>query len=143
MWLDNIKELRKEKGMSVKQIAEAANLPERTVARIFSGDTHTPYVDTLYRIAVILGGSLDDILADSKTVVGGKNLVVLEEEVDGLQGELETLKSEYELLSAENAMLKDKVVTLTAENDILRLKLDHKEEIISLHNYYIKLNKNT
>ena len=35
--------------------------------------------------------------------------------------------------------MKDKVVALTAENDVLRLKLEHKEEIIALHNYYIKM----
>lgn len=135
MWLENLKELKKSKGMSSKQIAEKANLPERTVSRIFSGDTPNPYIDTLYHIVAVLDGSLDDILADSKTVVGNKNLVALQEEVD-------KLNAETSILQAENAMLKDKVVTLTTENDILRMKLEHKEEIISLHNYYIKLKSN-
>ena len=135
MWLDNLKELKKGKGMSAKQIAEKTNLPERTVSRIFSGDTPNPYVDTLYRIVAVLDGSLDDVLADSKTVVGNKNLVTLQEDVDKLNAELA-------LLSAENAMLKDKVSVLTTENDLLRMKLEHKEEIISLHNYYNKLMQN-
>ena len=135
MWLDNLKDLKKEKGMSIKQIAEATNLPERTVSRIFSGDTDNPYVDTLHRIVSVLGGSLDSILADTKVVVGGADLITLQADVDRLNGELA-------LISAENAVLKDKVVNLTAENDILRLKLEHKEEIISLHNYYIKQKSN-
>lgn len=121
--------------MSSKQIAEKANLPERTVSRIFSGDTPNPYIDTLYHIVAVLDGSLDDILADSKTIVGNKNLIALQEDVD-------RLNSEMLLIKAENAMLKDKVVALTTENDILRMKLEHKEEIISLHNYYIKLKSN-
>ena len=132
MWLDNLKELKKNKGMTTKQIAEATNLPERTVSRIFSGDTDNPYVDTLHRIVSVLGGSLDSILADSKTVVGDANLITLQDDID-------RLSSEATLLQAENAMLKDKVVNLTTENDLLRMKLEHKEEIISLHNYYIKL----
>lgn len=135
MWLDNLKDLKKEKGMSVKQIAEATNLPERTVSRIFSGDTDNPYVDTLHRIVSVLGGSLDSILADTKMVVGDSNLITLQTDIDRLNGELT-------LISAENAVLKDKVVNLTAENDILRLKLEHKEEIIALHNYYIKQKSN-
>jgi transcriptional regulator with XRE-family HTH domain len=135
MWLDNLKCLKKEKGMSIKQIAEATNLPERTVNRIFSGDTDNPYVDTLHRIVSVLGGSLDSILADTKVVVGGADLITLQADVDRLNGELA-------LISAENAVLKDKVVNLTAENDILRLKLEHKEEIIALHNYYIKQKTN-
>lgn len=132
MWLDNIKDLKKAKGMSTKQIAEQTNLPERTVARIFSGDTPNPYVDTLYRIVVVLGGSLDDILADSKTVVGNTNLITLQNDVNRLNGELS-------LLQAENSILKDKVVNLSAENDLLRMKLELKEEIIAIHNYYNKI----
>lgn len=139
MWLDNLKELKKSTGMSFKQIAEMTNLPERTVARIFSGDTDNPYVDTLHRIVSVLGGSLDSILADSKAVVGNANLTVLQEDIDRLNGEIDRLSSDVTILSAENSILKDKVSTLTAENDLLRIKLEHKEEIISLHNYYNKL----
>lgn len=135
MWLDNLKELKKEKKMSSKQIAELTNLPERTVIRIFSGDTDNPYVDTLHRIVSVLGGSLDSILADTKAVVGTSDLSTLQAEVDRLQKELE-------LLTTENVILEGKVVTLSAENDLLRLKLEHKEEIIALHNYYIKRQSN-
>ncbi len=135
MWLDNLKELKKSKGMSVKQIADATNLPERTVSRIFSGDTDNPYIDTLHRIVSVLDGSLDNILADTKTVVGNANLKTLQDDVD-------RLNNEAMLLQAEMSILKDKVVTLTAENDILRMKLEHKEEIIALHNYYIKKSNN-
>ena len=135
MWLDNLKELKKAKGMTSKAIADKTNLPERTVVRIFSGDTPNPYVDTLYRIVAVLGGSLDDVLADSKTVVGSTNLATL-------QAENDRLSSELTLAQAELAVLKDKVANLTAENDMLRMKLEHKEEIISLHNYYNKLKSN-
>ena len=123
MWLDNLKELKKTKGMSAKQIAEKTNLPERTVNRILAGDTDNPYVDTLHRIVTVLGGSLDDILADTKVVVGEENLVKLQENV-------EVVTAERDLITAENAILKDKVATLTAENDMLKMQLKHKEEII-------------
>lgn len=135
MWLENLKELKKAKGMSSKHIAEATNLPERTVTRIFSGETDNPYVDTLHRIVTVLGGSLDDILADTKVVVGDANLVTLQENVD-------VVTAERDLTIAENAILKDKVATLTAENDMLKMQLKHKEEIIALHNYYNKLKIN-
>ena len=129
MWLDNLKELKKNKGMTSKQIADKTNLPERTVVRIFSGETDNPYVDTLRRIVAVLDGSLDDLFAECKTVVGSKDLALLQEEVD-------RLTADNTILTAENGVLKDKISTLSAENDLLRLKLEYKEEIISLHNYY-------
>lgn len=132
MWLDNLKELKKKTGMSTKHIADLTNLPERTVARIFSGDTDNPYVDTLRRIVAVLGGSLDDLFAESKIVVANTDLI-------SLQAEYDKLLNDAAVLQAENVMLKDKVVTLETENDRLRLTLAHKEEIISLHNYYNKL----
>lgn len=148
MWLENLKELRQSTGMSYKNIAEMTNLPERTVARIFSGDTDNPYVDTLHRIVTVLGGSLDSILADSKAIVGNTNLSTLQDDNERLTAEVtelnetvENLNNNVTLLAAENSVLKDKVSALNGENELLRLKLEHKEEIISLHNYYNKLNK--
>lgn len=135
MWLDNLKELKKAKGMSSKQIAEKTNLPERTVIRIFSGDTDNPYVDTLHRIVTVLGGSLDDILADTKMVVGDKNLATLQESVD-------VVTAERDVLKAENAILKENEANLTAEIKMLKMQLLHKEELLALHNYYNKLTPN-
>jgi transcriptional regulator with XRE-family HTH domain len=132
MWLDNLKELKKRAGMSAKQIAERTRLPERTVSRIFSGDTDNPYVDTLHRIVTILGGSLDDILADTKAVVATESLVEVQESAN-------VIEAQRDSIAVENDMLKDKVAALTAENELLRLKLEHKEEIIAIHNYYNKL----
>ena len=132
MWLDNLKELKTKSRMSSKQIAEMTNLPERTVARIFSGDTDNPYVDTLRRIVTVLGGSLDDLFAECKTIVGGKDLLALQSDVD-------KLTVENSILNAENAVLKDKLAAINAELDLLRLQLEHKDEIIRLHNYYNSL----
>ena len=131
MWLDTLKELKKAKGLSSNQIAKMTNLPERTVARVFSGDTPNPYADTLYRIVSVLGGSLDDILADSKAVVGSKTLATV-------QNELDQATAELMLVKAENTVLNDKAKALETENELLKLKLAHKEELLALHNYYIK-----
>ena len=105
MWLDNIKELKRVSGLSTKQIADKTNLPERTVSRVFSGDTPNPYADTLYRIVSVLGGSLDDILADSKAVVGSKTLATVQNELDQAMAELMLIK-------AENTVLNDKAKAL-------------------------------
>lgn len=134
MWLDNLKEFKKKKGLSSKQIAERSNLPERTVVRIFSGDTPNPYVDTLHRIAVVLDTSLDELFGDTKAVVGTHNLATLQSEVDKLTAELDMLR-------VESSVKDTKLGALQAENDILRMKLEHKEELLALHNYYNNLRR--
>ncbi len=135
MWLDNLKELKKEKGISAKQIADKTNLPERTVNRIFSGDTDNPYVDTLHRIVVALGGSLDDIFADSKVVVATESLVEVKENAN-------VVEAERDLVLVENEMLKAKNAALTTEIELLKKELQHKEELLALHNYYNKIKPN-
>ena len=143
MWLENLKELKLKSGMSPKQIAEKTNLPERTVTRIFSGDTDNPYVDTLHRIVNALGGSLDDILADTKVVVATESLVEAKETAT-------EAVAERDIAAAENEALKEKVAELEKDNAILRGKVEElrekvdtlKDEIIATHNYYIKLRSN-
>ena len=135
MWLDNLKELKKAKGMTAKQIAELSHLPERTVNRIFSGDTDNPYVDTLHRIVTALDGNLNDIFADTKVIVATEDLVEIKETAN-------VVEAERDLILVENEMLKTKNAALTTEVELLKKELHHKEEIIALHNYYNKLNQN-
>lgn len=130
MWLDNLRELRKANGNpSNKKIADGTKLPERTVVRVFSGETDHPYVDTIHRIVTFLNGSLDDIFADTKVVVATDDLVEIKECVD-------VVEAERDLTLVENDMLKKKVDALSTEIELLKKELAHKEELLALHNYY-------
>lgn len=143
MLTNRLNERRKELGYSIKFIAQGVKQPERTVSRIFSGETPSPCIDTIKPIADFLDISLYELFADSGVVVGGQKYAEIQEEKNTLSAEVEALKAENALLCAELAMQKDKVVILTTENDMLKLKLEHKEELIALHNYYIKRNGST
>ena len=129
MWLDNLKELKKKTGMSAKQIAEKTNLPERTVNRIFAGESDHPYADTLDLIVKSMGYDLGDIFADTGVIVATEKLVEIKENVD-------VVEAERDLVIVENEMLKAKVTALTTENELLKKDLHHKDELLALHNYY-------
>ena len=131
-WLINLKELKEKSNKTIKQIAEGTKQPERTIIRILRGETENPTVTTLIPIINFLGGSLDEIFADTKTVIGTETLVELKENV-------ELAQAEKELLIAEINVLKDKVNALTSENKLLNLKLSFKEELLAVHNYYNKI----
>lgn len=132
MWLDNLKELKKNTNLSSKQIAEKTKLPERTVTRILAGETDHPRVDTLHLIVTALGGSLNDIFADTNVVVATETLVEVKETA-------EVIEAERDLILVENEMLKSKNAALTTEIELLKKDLQHKEELLALHNFYNKL----
>lgn len=141
-WLINLIELKNKTVMSSKQIADKENLSEKSVSRVFSGDSKNPGVDLVRRIIHALGGTWSEIFGESGAVIGGQSLATLQAEVDRLNEENGVLASSLNIANLDIAMLKDKVAVMESENKLLRLKLEHKEEIIALHNYYNKLNSN-
>lgn len=129
MWLENLKELKKKSGMTSKQIAEMTHLPERTVVRIFSGETEHPYADTLDRIVKVFNCDLGDIFSDTEVIVGTPELVEIKETAS-------IVEAERDLIVTENEMLKAKNAALTTEIELLKREIQHKDELIALHNYY-------
>ena len=129
MWLDNLNELKKSKGMTLKQIADATKIPESTIKRIFAGDTIDPYVSTIHRIVIALGGSLDHVLADTNAVLAPESVAEAKEIAD-------VAEAQRDLIAVENDRLKAHNLALTTENELLKKELAHKEELLALHNYY-------
>ena len=132
MWLENLKELKKAKGMTTKQIADATKIPESTLKRIFAGETEDPYVSTIHRIVMVLGGSLDQILADTNAVLSSESLVEVKESA-------EIVEAERDLVLAELEMLRAKTSAQETEIMLLKEQLKHKDEILALINYFAKI----
>ena len=137
MWQENLLRLVEESGLTKHEIAERGNIPYDTVKRIIKGKTDNPTVETLISLARGLGCTVDDICVGTGAVIGTQRLVELQKMVDALTLEKETLIAEKDLIVAESTILKDKVATLTAEIDLLKMQLMHKEELLAVHNYYI------
>lgn len=134
MWLDNLKELKKKNGLSVKQISEMANLPERTVARILSGETDHPRIDTIGLIADAMGATMRDIFADTNVIVATETLTEVKEVA-------EIVEAERDEVATKNGMLEAKVNALTMEIELLKSQLQHKDELLSVHKQYLAIIK--
>jgi transcriptional regulator with XRE-family HTH domain len=117
MWLDNLKELKKRTGMTAKAIAKQANLPDATVENVLAGTVKNPRIDTIRQIVAALGGSLDEVFAESGAVIGDQKLSKMQEERD--------------LLAIECHSSRNVILDLRKENQMLQLKLENKDEIIS------------
>lgn len=132
MWLENLKELKKKTGMTAKQIAEKTRLPERTVNRIFAGESDHPYADTLDLIVKALGYDLGDIFADTGVIVATTELVEIKETVD-------VVEAEKDLALAELEMLRAKATAQEMEIQLLKKELQHKDELLAVYNYFTKI----
>lgn len=132
MWLENLKELKKAKGMTTKQIANATKIPESTIKRIFLGDTDNPYVDTIRRIAIALDSSLDEIFAETKLVVATETLAEVKETA-------EAIEAKKEVVEIKNDMLEAKIAAMTMEIELLKKELQHKDELLAVYNYFTKI----
>lgn len=132
MWLENLKELKKNKKMTTKQLADATKIPESTLKRIFSGETEDPYVSTIHRIVMVLGGSLDHILADTNAVLSTESIVEVKSNADVVEAERDLILAELEMLRAKTSAQETEIL-------LLKEKLQHKDELLAVYNYFTKI----
>ena len=59
---EKVKSLQEQKGWTVAELAEEANLPVDTINKIRSGTTRNPSTDTLMRLASAFNISLDELV---------------------------------------------------------------------------------
>lgn len=67
-FLERLRTLKDKSGLTTKQIAEKCDIPESTVARIFSGKTPNPTIITVMAMTKAMGGTAADIFDDNAQV---------------------------------------------------------------------------
>ncbi len=134
MWLDRIIQAKEALHLSTKTMAErtGGHLPQRTISRILSGETATPRIDTIIELGAVVGLSPQEIFADTNVMIATETLAEVKETA-------EVAEAERDLIQAELEMLRAKTAAQETEIALLKERLQHKDEIIALHNYYIKL----
>lgn len=130
-WRIALNDLKEKSGMTYKQIADTLNVSEKSVIRVFNGDAKNPGLVFVGQIIGVLGGSTSVILGEAGAVIASPELL-------NLQAEYEALKAQHTYILTENDVLTTKNAALTAEIDLLKKELQHKEELLAVHNYYIK-----
>ena len=67
-FLERLRMLKDKSGLTTKQIAEKCDIPESTVARIFTGKTPNPTIITVMAMTKAMGGTAADIFDDNAQV---------------------------------------------------------------------------
>ena len=131
-WLINIIELKNRSDLTIRQIAEMENLPEKSVQNLLYGKSKNPGVDIVRRVIHALGGSWTEIFAESCAVIGSQDLASLQEENAELRVCIDGLKIDLDIATK-------KADALERENETLKIKLDYEAKISNLHDLYGKL----
>lgn len=118
MWLEKIIEAKKAQGLTTKTMAERSrmHLTERTILRILNRETKAPKIDVILDVGATVGLTAQQLFAETDLVPFDR------EELDRLKGQVSDLSS---------------------ENELLRLKVAHLEELLAVHNHYNKINRPT
>ena len=131
MWRERIIEAKKAQGISSKTMAERMQTTEKTVKRLLSDDSKTPYITTVLDAGAAVGLSPQELFAETGLVIGSKTVAELQEELNAVNEELKLYK-------VDCTILERRFDEFTAEIEKLRTELAHKEELLALHDYYIK-----
>lgn len=67
MWLDRLKEMKSNSGLTTKQIAAQSGLPEPTLIKLFAGVTKDPKLTTVQQLVHFFGHTLDDLVDSPAT----------------------------------------------------------------------------
>lgn len=117
-WQIALNELRDKTKMSYKQIADALNMSEKSVSRLFTGEAKKPDFFFVAQVIRLLGGSVSEILGEGGAYIVSQDIITL-------QAQYDELKASYDRLLEENK-------TLLAKNTELT------DELLSVVNYFIK-----
>lgn len=66
MLADALKQMRKDSGLTLEQVAAKSGVPMSTISRISSGETKDPSITTVSALVQAMGGSLDDLYGTAK-----------------------------------------------------------------------------
>ena len=61
MWLDRLKEMKKQSKKTSKEISECTGIPKSTTDKLFAGQTKEPFLSSVRLIVHCLGYTLDDL----------------------------------------------------------------------------------
>ena len=132
MWRDRILEAKKAKGVKTKTMAEFAMMTEKSVTRILSGETPSPYVDSVILLGESVGLTPTELFSETGLVVGTQEVAALEAEVARLTADLEELARDVGELRASK-------LALVTENELLRMREEYYVAVLRLKDEIIEL----
>lgn len=137
MFRERIVEEKKKLGITAKSMSERSRIhtPEETISRVLSGKTADPGVATVLDLGETVGLAPYEIFMDS--TLAAEFRAFLE-----LKSKSEETEAERIRIIAENEELKTINTTLSQKIEKLEMLLQHKDQLLELHDFYRMLISN-
>ena len=128
---ERVLEEKKRLNLSVKTMADMSQLrlSKETINRFLTGETADAGVATALDIAATVGLKPYEAFMDATLAAEFRTFLELKSKSEEAKAERIRIVAENETLKLTNAGLVDRI-------RVLEMQLEHKNEIISLHNYY-------
>ncbi len=134
MFRERIVEEKKKLGITAKSMSERSRMhtPEETISRVLSGKTADPGVATVLDLGETVGLAPYEIFMDSTLAAEFRTFLELKSKSEETEAERIRIIAENEELKRINTALSQKI-------DKLEIELQHKIELLDLHDFYRKL----
>lgn len=109
-WQIALNDLRDKAKMSYKQIADALNVSEKSVSRLFTGEAKKPDFFFVAQVIRLLGGSVSEILGEGGAYIVSQDIITLQAQYDELKADRDRLLEENAILIKKNAALTDELL---------------------------------
>ena len=102
--------LKTKGNFTYADISNLSGIPEATIRKIFTGETADPRFETIVKLIISMGGSLDEAIADKKEEELETNVIislkeVYESRIEDIKFCVSALKNDIKLLSISTGVL--------------------------------------
>lgn len=122
MWVDNLKAMKEQSGMTTKEISVKSGIPEPTLEKLFAGATKDPKLATMQQIVHFFGRTLDD-LDDSSEKASACSKQIF----DNLTSEEQSHIKKYRLLDPHGKEAVDSILDIEHRRCLEELKRKQEE----------------
>lgn len=109
--------LKTKGNFTYSDISNLSGIPEATIRKIFSGETADPRFDTIVKLVVSMGGSLDEAISGKKEEELETNAIIslkeiYESRIEDVKFYIDSLKNDIKMLSISAIVLAAFIVLL-------------------------------
>lgn len=123
-----LKELKERTKLTSAEIATLSNIPLATISRVFNGSTDNPTFETISKIVIAMGGSIDEMIG-----IKIPDEVPMTPQVDyTITAYADLLNEKDKLINAKDARISELVETVSVLRDTIKHERKERRRVLRI-----------